>query len=97
MSVLMNKDKTELIVTCKCGCDSSVHMIVDKDDYDTYTILSYMSGNFYKDQGGALYILKEKIKKILSILFNKDYYYADVCMNKDEFLQFRDYVNSIEV
>lgn len=95
MSVLMNKDKTELIVTCKCGCDSGVHMVIDKDDYDTYTIISYMTGNFYKDQYGGLDLLKEKLKKIWAIIRNKDYYYADVVMNEDDFKVFKEYVNRV--
>ena len=96
MSVLLSKDKKELIVTCSCGCDSGVHMVIDNDE-DTFTLLSYINGNFYKDQISTLYTLKNKAKKILAILLNKDYCYADVCMTKADFVKFRDYVNSIEV
>ncbi len=96
MSVLMNKDKTEVIVTCRCGCDEAIHIIIDKDDY-TYAFVSYMNGNFYKDQYGAFDILKKKFKKIWAIIKNKDYYYSDIIMNKEEFKVFKEYVNSIEV
>lgn len=49
MSVLINNDKTELIVTCGCSCDDAVHIKIDKDDYDYYTFVTFMNGNFYKD------------------------------------------------
>lgn len=97
MSVLMNKDKTELIVTCKCGCDAACHITIEKDGRDTYTIVSFMNGNFYTDQYGGLDLLKEKLKKIWAIIRNKDYYYADVVMNEEDFKVFKEYVNSIEV
>lgn len=97
MSLFISKDKKELIVTCKCGCDEAAHIIIDKDDYDTYAIMSFMNGNFYRDQYGTLNTIKEKCKKIFAIVFNKDYYYADVIMNKKEFLQLKEYINGIEV
>ena len=31
MSILLSKDKTELIATCGCGCDDSIHIITLTD------------------------------------------------------------------
>lgn len=99
MSILLNKDKTELIVTCNCGCDRGVHIKIDDEDkeYGYYAFVSFMNGNFYKDQYGAFDILKEKFAKIWAIIRNKDYYYSDVIMTKDDFKQFKEYVNSFEI
>lgn len=98
MSIFMNKDKTELIVTCGCGggagCGDAAHIKINFDDHD-YAFISYMNGNFYKDQDGALRTLWWKLKKIWAIIRNKDHYYSDIVMNKEEFETFREYVNSI--
>ena len=34
MSILKSDDGKELIVTCECGCDEGVHIIIDKDHID---------------------------------------------------------------
>lgn len=98
MSVLMNKDKTELIVTCHCGCEDSIHIRIDKEDFDYFAIATYLSGNWYRDQDDTiLRVIERKLKKIWSIIRNKDYYYSDIIMNKKDFKAFKEYVNSIEV
>lgn len=98
MSVLMNKDKTELVITCNCGCNEAAHLIIDKEDPDYYAIACFMSGNWYRDQDDTiLRVIGRKLKKILAVIRNKDYYYAEIIMNKDDFKQFKDYVDSIEV
>lgn len=95
MSVLLNKDKTELIVTCKCGQDAA-HFRIDKDEYNYYCIATLLSGNWYRDQGDKiLRVIGRKLKKIWAIIRNKDFYYSEIIMNKDEFEEFREYVNSI--
>lgn len=93
MSTLKNSDGTELVVTCSCGCQDSLHLKIDPDDDDLFFFLSYMNGNFYRDQGGLFSSVKRKIKKIGAILFNKDYYYSEVIMTKGEFSQFKEFVN----
>lgn len=93
MAVFYNKEKTELVVTCKCGCGEAAHIVIDTNDKDYYSILSYMNGNFYKDQYGAFGIFKEKCKKIWAIIRNKDYCYAEVTMNRKDFEEFKEYIN----
>ncbi len=96
MSIMMSKDKKELIVTCSCGCDDGVHIIkANSDEYDgSVAYLSYISGNFYKEQENILFgVFKNKLKKILAIIRNKDFYYSDVRMSKEDFQQFKDYIN----
>ena len=34
MSVMISSDKKELIVTCKCGCQDTIHIKVDEEHKD---------------------------------------------------------------
>lgn len=96
MAVLKNKDGTELMIDCTCGCNEGIRFKVDKNDFDNYCFMTYTSGNFYKEQGDTLWgVLSKKLEKIWAIIRNKDYYYSDVVMTKDEFDEFKEYINSI--
>ena len=95
MAVLKNKDGSELIVDCCCGCDDGIRFKIDKDDFDYYCFMTYTNGNFYKEQyDGVFNAFCKKLKKIWAIIMNKDYYYAEVVMTKDDFNEFRNYINS---
>ena len=60
---------------------------------DTFILpKTYLSGHFYKEQENGVW---KKLKKIWAIIRNKDYYYSDVCMNKEQFEEFRAYIDSI--
>jgi len=94
MSILFNKDRSEMIVSCKCGCEDSVHIRIDKDDPDTFAIVTYLNGNFYSEQNEKVFrIIGEKLKKIWAIIRNKDYYYSDILMSKSEWEEFVEFVN----
>lgn len=47
MSVLMTKDKKEIVVTCNCGCHNSFHILIDDDDKDwgQYAFMCFLKGN----------------------------------------------------
>ena len=96
MPVLKSKDEKNLIINCCCSCDEGIRFQVDKEDCDMYVVASYMSGNFYKEQAGCCKMFKEKMKKIWKIIRNKDFYYSEVCMTKEDFKEFKEYINSIE-
>ena len=97
MAVLRSKDGKELILNCRCGCDESLMFKVDRDDPDYYMVGSYISGNFYKDQDYTIWrVIKNKIKKIWCILMNKDFYYAEIILNGEDFKEFKEYINSVE-
>lgn len=97
MAVLKNKDNTELYIDCNCGCNDGVRIRVCKDDLDYYCFLAYTNGNFYTEQGETvLRVLRKKLEKIWAIIRNKDFYYSDILMTKDEFNEFREYINSVE-
>lgn len=96
MAVLKNKDNTEFLVDCNCGCNDGVRFRIDKEDYDYYCFMSYTNGNFYRDQDETLWkVFCKKLKKIWAIIRNKDFYYAEIMMNKDEFNEFKEYINNL--
>ena len=93
MSVFLNKEETELVLTCNDGCGVAAHIVIDKEDHNFYAFMSYMNGNFYKDQNGVIRVLVEKLKKIWAIIRNKDIYYSDIIMTKTDFETFKEYIN----
>ena len=97
MAVLKNKDGKEILIDCNCGCNAGIRFKIDKDnDLDYYFIMTYTNGNFYKEQGETILgVLYKKFKKIWAIIRNKDFYYSELIMTKDEFNEFKEYINSI--
>ena len=93
MSVLISKDKKDLLIDCYCGCSSGIHFRIDTEDPDMYMIMSYVNSNWYKDQTTGWGRFKDKIKKICCILRNKEYRYAEQVITKEGFEQFREYIN----
>lgn len=96
MAVLKSYDGKDLIVSCSCGCDNGVHLNIKKDDGE-YAWVTYMNGNWYRDQNKRiLYILRDKLKKIWSIIRSKDFYYSEILMTRKDFETFREYMNEIK-
>ena len=95
MAVLKSKDNAALYIDCMCGCDDGVKFKINKEDYDYYCLMTYTNGNFYAEQYGCWKVFCKKIKKIWAIIRNKDYYYSDIIMTKDEFEEFKEYINNI--
>jgi len=92
MSILISENRKELIATCHCRCEDSLHIVIEGDD-DTFSFLSYMNGNHYKEQQGAFGTLRIKLKKIMAIIRNKDYYYSDIVMTREDWQQFKAWVD----
>lgn len=92
MSILFHNKKNELIVTCECGCEESAHIKIEEDD-ELYLFLTYMNGKFYNCSDSIWETVKRKCKKIWCIIRNKDYYYSDIIMNKEDFKKFKEYIN----
>lgn len=90
MSVLVSDE--ELIVTCKCGCHDAIHIAIDDSgaEYDDYAILTYMKAQ----NDTILRVTLRKLRKIWAIITNKDYYYSEICMNREDFTKFREYINN---
>lgn len=89
MAVFKNFKDDELIVSCKCGCDEGIHFKIYNYEGGDYAFLTYTNGNFYTQQRPFL----EKLKKIWAIIRNKDFYYSDVVLTKEDFKEFKEWVN----
>lgn len=105
MSILMSKDKKELIVTCDCGCDNGLHICIDKyhidgldSEKDTFAYATCLSGNWYKDQDVTIFaVIKLKLKKIWAILRNRDFCYSEISMSREDFETFKEYINKVTI
>ena len=89
MAVFKNFSEDELIINCKCGCDEGIHFAI-KNENDSYCFVSFTNGNFYKEQKHPF---REKLKKIWAIIRNKDFYYSDIIMTKEDFNNFTEWIN----
>ena len=97
MAVLRSKDGRDMLIDCSCGCDNGVRFRIDKEDFDNYCFMSYTNGKFYTEQCEGMWrVFCKKLKKIWAIIRNKDFHYADMFMTKDEFDEFKEYINSID-
>lgn len=79
-----------MIVDAKRG----VHIKID-NSFGDFSFMCFTNGNFYKDQYGSLGVFKNKCKKIFAIIRNKDYHYSDIVMSKEDFQEFKNYVNQM--
>lgn len=88
MATLKRADNKEMVITCMCGCDEGIRVKIDPS-YGDYCYQTYISGNFYKEQCG----IGQKLKKIWAIIKNKDFYYSEVIMTKEDFEEYRRWIN----
>lgn len=96
MAVLKNKNGDNLFIDCSCNCDEGIRFRIDKEDDNYYCIMTYTNGQFYSEQGETFWrVFCKKIKKIWAIIRNKDFYYSEVCMTKNDFIEFKEYINSV--
>ena len=97
MAIMKSKDGNDLVIDCDCGCDEGLRIRITDFDDDKYCILTYTSGNFYKDQEQTIgSVISKKAKKIWKVLRNKDYCYSEIIMTKDEFKEFKEYVANLK-
>ena len=89
MAVFKNFKDDELIISCKCGCDEGIHFEIRGYKNGDYAFVTHTSSNYYREQCP----FREKLKKIWAIICNKDYYYSEVCMDKNDFEQFKEWIN----
>lgn len=97
MAVLRDKSGDNLMVDCFCGCDEGLRIRVNKGDDDSFFLMTYTNGNFYRDQNeNFISVIGKKLKKIWAIITNKDYCYSEICMSRDDLNEFKEFINSIE-
>lgn len=104
MSVLKSNDGKDLIVTCRCGCDEGLHIRIEREDPawnidpkdETFCYVTCLNSNWYRDQGKKIWcVIWDKLRKILAIIRNKDFYYSEVLMSRKDFETFREYINEV--
>ena len=96
MSFMKSNDGKELYVDCMCGCDDGIRIRIDKDDDNLYMIAILTNGNWYRDQNdNILMCIGRKLKKIMAIIRNKDFYYSEIIMTEKDFNEFKEHINSI--
>ena len=96
--LFFNEDKSELIATCKCGCDEGIHIRLDDELHKDYNLDEYCYQSYIKNDDTVGYKggkLKTKFKKIWSVITEKDYYYSDVIMTGKDVEILRDYLTYI--
>lgn len=100
MSVLFNQERTEMIISCDCCCDSGYHFRIEKnkiEDFEDYCFCTVLNGNWYMEQDKTLMkIWFNKLRKIWAILRNKDHYYSEVVMSKKDFEEFKHWIGEVE-
>ena len=95
MSVMRTKDGKELFVDCSCGCEMGLKLKLGKFE-DQYVFLSFVSGNFYKEQGYSIFgVIGSKLKKIWRIIRGKDYVYSDICLSRGDLDELREYLDDM--
>lgn len=88
MATLKSNDNKQMVITCDCGCDEGIRVEIN-EDFGDYCYITYISGNFYKEQANLL----DKIKKIWKIIRNKDFYYSEICMSREDFEDYKKWIN----
>lgn len=90
MAVFHAIEDNEIIISCKCGCDEGLRVKIDVDTEDEdYCYQTYLSGNWYAEQGSFM----KKLRKIWAILRNKDFYYSEIVMSKNEWKAYKKWVD----
>lgn len=90
MATFKTSDNNQLIISCSCGCDEGLRVSIDNDNDEIYCYQTYLSGNWSKEQKGFL----DKLKKIWRILINKDYFYSEICLSREDWEEYKKWVNS---
>lgn len=91
--VLSNKQQTDFVVKCDCGCDNTIRITKEMGDIN----IKFLS-DFYKiaSQNNVINVIKQKLKKIKAILKNQDYAYFDIMMTDEQFHDFRKYIDNMD-
>jgi hypothetical protein len=89
MATLKTSDNKEMILACKCGCDEGIRVRINDFDDSLYAYQTYISGNWCKEQGTFF----GKLKKIWAIIRNKDFYYSEICFSKEDWDEYKSWVN----
>lgn len=90
-----NKEKDDIVISCSCGCEDGMRFHLYNYDDDKSVGISLLMGKFSFEQYNGFDLFKKKIKKIFAIIRNKDYYYADILLEGNEWDEFVSTINNM--
>lgn len=90
--IYQTKDNRGLVVTCSCGCNNG---LVIRRDEDGDIWMNMVQSKFYSEQKTLFRRIKEKVKRVWSVLRDKEYVYFDVHVKSEEFEEFQEYVANL--
>ena len=100
MAIYEHKNGKDLIVTCGCvgghGCGEAFRITIEHDEeFGDYAVMAFMSNrwNTEMENKNIFRMIDKKLGKIWAIIFGDDYYYSDIRMCKEEFEEFKKFVN----
>ena len=83
----------KILLECDCGCSIlSIEKVFEDDDYIS---ISHFYSSFYTHQSSCLDLLKRKIKLIWSVIWNKDFCFYEVVLQKEDLKKFKEIVSKI--
>ena len=98
MSLMKSSDDKQFIIDCNCGCGEGLKFVIDKEDsVDYYCLTSFISSDWYNKQKDNFWqVIYNKLKRIWFVLRDKDYQYSEFYMSKNEFCEFKEYIDSLD-
>lgn len=87
--VYFTEKENRCVVECDHCAGEGVMIAIDKEDDGGYFYQLIMDSKWNMEQNGFFW----KLKKIWAVIRNKDYYYSEICLSKEEFTKFRDWLN----
>lgn len=95
------KDKNDKFSSlyCSCGCGNGIVLKKESNDFFNCCELMLVSDTYYLTQEKNMWTrLKEKIKRIYHILYNKEYCYFSICIdNQEDLEEFKKFVSEIKL
>lgn len=97
--IFTSKNKNSIILQCSAmDFDSIQFDIEDFSDDNIIMSITTLSPDFYTLQSNTpLKILWRRIRLALSILFGKEFVLYDIVLTKDDFLEFKNFINNTKL
>lgn len=93
--VYKTKDNNSLIVNCSCRCGDGIEFTISNFDNIAEVWLTQTTYSWNSESMSFWDRLKTKIKRLWLVLCNKEYYYTEISLSKDDFGAFVEYINEM--
>ena len=92
MAIMLSDDKKDIAVTCRCGCNETIHICIDDEfsDSDLYGLITYLRPT---TEGPAAAKLGFRLKKALRILKGKDICCSEIMMSRKDIEALSEYLS----